>query len=289
MEEHHSERVRGSDNVLLVVQFVVLFVEIALVVAEVVQRGWTALLRPQTFVIAAAFILLVFFLISLIIQFLPEHKTSSQARTFSRNMLLFSAVVVLVFLGGYVGFTVNSAQRQTYFSRYSSALFDFETLSVSAGVEPWYFITDTGTGIDLQLSDDYSNTGKGSLRARVAHLSTQDSQYTDVAFDQELSGITSITAWVFVPRTEQTIGVDFSGYLYIQTWEDPEISTAVFGDAYQITPGEWTPLYLGYVSQIIKGNETLYWSGTATRVIMRLWTSDPYQGSFYIDDVVVFR
>lgn len=172
-------------------------------------------------------------------------------------------------------------------------VYDFDKVKDFTYTKPWVSIPITKQhNLLIQNDKSFVNSGSQSLRlvANIQSFNTdQRTEYAGIgATNLDLSNVKAISAWIFVPESEPTNNSIFSSHLVIYVYNEKIGQPVGFiGETENLKAGAWTQVFIGTFSQVEATD--IIWNGKVDEIYLTIWSDKPYSGSFYIDDISIYK
>ena len=207
------------------------------------------------------------------------------------NLWILAIGIVLMLFG--IGLLYASPIPKTQNLPFELTVYDFEGLTDETDIAPW-FTVPSSKSYKARVSQDYSFSGKHSLRIFVDMQSSATNpatEYTGIglAGEQTPLKVKAVIAWVFIPPSEPIQNTIFRTHILAYVRDDTGENVGFLGESQEITPGIWTPLFIGTFGETTDELGNFSWNGKINELYLTIWSDKPYSGSIYIDDFSIYK
>ncbi len=207
----------------------------------------------------------------------------------SKPFLPWSLVLLLLFWGAI--FFKQPSRENVPLEIYKN--YSFESAKGLTDTAPWitYPISQNYTTL---ISDDvdYAHTGTKSYRLIVdmqPYESNPDIESASIGIlNQDLLGITMISAWVLIPYADPILNHNFRAHILAIRYNENGDPISFIGRDTEIELGKWTHLSLG-TFQNSNAIPEFTWGGDIDELYIAVWCEQAYNGSIFIDDVTFYK
>jgi len=212
----------------------------------------------------------------------------------SKPLLPWGLVVLLLFLG--VAFLPQFITKQTENENMPLELYrsyNFENVKGPTDTAPWVSYPISQTHMSL-ISDDiaYAHSGTNSYQLIMdtqPYQSNPDTEYASIGItNKNLTNITMISAWVFIPYAEPILNHNFQAHILAFRYDEYGNPVSFISRDTKIELGKWTRLSLG-TFQNSNAIPDFTWNGNIDELYISIWCEQTYSGSIFIDDVSFYK
>lgn len=233
---------------------------------------------------------------------MPEEVPEDDgSRKSGKNLLIFGVIIggILGLVSGYflIPFieSITSQINSPNIPLETIKHYDFETFQDPTDVRPWNVFPETKTH-QLIISNEQANSGDSSLRLKmqIQPLSVDENEYGAIGISLENNPtfvsekLVAATAWILLPQSEQVQDNDIYTHIIGEIY-DSNTRISIYSEDVKLIPGVWTPVFWSATYRIDSEDFNFSSDKNTSHLYLTVWDSDqPYDGSVYIDDIVLY-
>jgi hypothetical protein len=174
--------------------------------------------------------------------------------------------------------------------------YDFEMAKDLTDTKPWFSIPIVKNHTSLISKEGaFAHSGSNSYQLIVKtnpYSWDTKTEYSGIGIlDKkllELTDIKLISAWVFIPFSEPIRDHNFQTHILAYKYDKNGEPISFSGKDTKIELGKWTRLLLG-TFQNSNAIPDFIWNGDINELYISIWCDKEYNGSIFIDDVVIYK